>query len=77
LVTFTKPAASAAALKVMLYWSGLPEVALYVRFALVVPEHTLGLAPKVMVGLAITVTVIADELLTHPVALLVTVKVAL
>jgi hypothetical protein len=40
----------------MLYWSGLPVVALYVRFALVAPTQTAGLAPNVIVGVGLTVT---------------------
>ena len=55
----------------------MPLVAEYGKFALVVPMHTAGLEPRVMVGMAFTVTVIADELLTQPLLLLPTVKVAL
>ena len=52
-------------------------MALYVKLADVVPLHTEGLLPNVMVGLAFTVTVMAELLLTQPVVLLRTVKVAL
>lgn len=45
--------------------------------ALVAPLHTAGFAPKVIVGLATTVTVIGLLALTQPVPLLVTVRVAL
>ena len=55
----------------------MPLVAVYGKFALVVPMHTDGFDPRVMVGTALTVTVIGDELLTQPVVLLRTVNVAL
>ena len=77
LVTFTNPAVIAAALYTILYWSGVPVVAEYVRFADVVPLHTDGFAPRVIVGVGLIVTVIAELLLTHPVALFLTVSVAL
>ena len=75
LTTFTNPAAIAAALQVMLYWFGVPVVALYGRLADIEPAHTLGLAPSVIVGLGFTVTLIALAVLVHPVALIDTVKV--
>jgi len=75
LVTFTNPAASAAALYVMLYLSGLPVVAVYGRLALVDPAHTVGFAPIVIVGTAIVVTLKAIDELVQPVAVLVTVNV--
>ncbi|MBA7556443.1 hypothetical protein ES705_49151 [subsurface metagenome] len=40
----------------MLYRFGAPVVALYVRLALFVPEQTVGLAPKVIVGSSYTLT---------------------
>ena len=52
-------------------------VAEYVRFADVVPLQTDGFAPKVIVGVGLTVTVIAEPVLTHPVVLFLTVSVAL
>ena len=55
----------------------MPLVAVYGKFTLVVPMHTAGLEPRVIVGTAFTATVIADELLTQPLVLLRTVKVAL
>ena len=61
----------------MLYWFGLPVVAAYGRLALVVPLQTAGFAPRVIVGTALTVTVMAVLLLTQPVVLLRTVTVAL
>jgi hypothetical protein len=59
----------------MLYRSGVPVVAVYGRFALVEPAHTLGLAPRVIVGIGFTVTLIALPVLVHVVTLLVTVSV--
>jgi len=74
LTTSTKPAVLAAALKSILYKSGLPEGLLYVRLALVVPLHTAGLAPGVIAGIGLTVTLIGYTALTQPVALLLTVR---
>jgi hypothetical protein len=74
LTTSAKPSALAAALKSMLYLSGLPEGLLYVRLALVVPLHTAGLTPGVIAGIALTITLIGYIELTQPVALLLTVR---
>ena len=74
-LTFVKPAMIAPALQAILYWLGLLVVALYVKLALVVPLHTLGLLPNVIVGSAFTVTPIVLPVEEHPVVLLVTVKV--
>jgi hypothetical protein len=59
LTTFTKPCPRAAPLYTMLYLSGPFVVALYVRLAVVVPEHTAGLGPNVIVGKGLTVTLMA------------------
>ena len=64
--TSEKPCPSAVASKLMLYWFGLPDVPLYVRFALVAPAHTLGFDPSVIVGSALIVTVKLCALLGHP-----------
>src|SRR5664279_3422269 len=74
--TFANPAAMAAALYVILYWLGAPVVAVYGRFAVVVPLQTDGLAPSVIVGAAVTVTVNGTPALEQPAALFFTVSVA-
>jgi hypothetical protein len=75
LTTFTNPWAIAAALKVILYKVGAPVVAVYGRFAVVVPAQTVGLAPSVIVGRAFTVAENGTPALTQPVALFLTVRV--
>ena len=75
--TSMKPCASAAALKLILYWSGVAVVAEYGRFAEVLPTQTEGFAPRVIVGLATIVTLMGCDPLTQPVVLLRTVIVAL
>ena len=75
--TSAKPAASAAALKSMLYSLAPPVTAVYGKSAVVLPTQTVGLVPSVMVGLAKIVTVIALPGLAHPVVLFLTVMVAL
>lgn len=49
-VTFVNPADKAVAFQTMLYLSGESVVALYVSEALVVPAHTEGFVPNVIVG---------------------------
>ena len=82
-VTFVNPAVIAAPLHAMLYWSGDSVVALYLRFAVVVPAHTLGFAPRVIVGFGlvfvftVTETEMGEPPLVQPVVLFLTVSVAL
>ena len=66
LLTFTNPAARAAALYVILYRLGAPVVAVYGRFAVVVPRHTVGFAPRVILGAGLTVTVTVPGAELHP-----------
>ena len=74
-VTSKSPAVFAAALKSMVYSFGLLVALEYVRFAVVVPVHIAGLAPKVIVGgaVAFKVTVIGVRVLKQPVVLFVSV----
>src|SRR5436190_2043314 len=55
-VTFVKPAVRDVESHAMLYWSGVPVVAVYGRFTLVAEPHTTGKVPNVMVGDGFTVT---------------------
>jgi hypothetical protein len=57
----------------MLYWFGVPVVAVYGRLADVLPLHTEGLAPNVMVGVRSIVTEIGLAALTQPDVVFVTV----
>jgi len=50
-------------------------VAVYGRLALVDPAHTDGLAPIAIVGIGLTVMLMALDTLVHPVELIDTVKV--
>jgi hypothetical protein len=61
----------------MLYWLGLPVVALYDRLAVGLPVQTEGFAPSVIVGLAISVIVMGISAPIQPVRLFLTESVAL
>ena len=76
-LTFVKPAMMPAALQASWYWLGLFVVALYVRFVEVVPLHTAGLLPSVIVGKAFTVVAITLPVLLQPVVVFFTVSVPL
>ena len=55
-VTFVNPAVVAVASQAILYWSGVPVVAVYGKLALVAPPQADGKAPNVIVGDGFTVT---------------------
>ena len=55
-VTSTKPCASAAASKLILYCVGLPVVAVKGKLAVTLPAQIDGLAPNVIVGVVLIVT---------------------
>ena len=67
-VTSAKPATSAVASKSILYWFGVLVVALYGKFADVVPEQTDGLLPRVIVGVLALCVMVMDSVSVHPLA---------
>jgi hypothetical protein len=75
LFTLTNPAAREAALYTILYWFGAPVVAVYGRFAVVVPAQTAGLGPSVIVGAGVIVTENGTPTPTHPATEFLTVNV--
>jgi hypothetical protein len=59
----------------MLYWLGVPVVAVYGRLAVVAPLQTEGFGPNVMVGPVLTVTENGTPTPAHPVVEFLTVRV--